>query len=304
MGSGGSPVDLGRSPRRKRNRSHAAALALVLLAVPRLSLFAQEAVPEVAPESKPQGGTNIFGAVGNELHRYWVDTGYILSSPFRWDGKEWMIAGASIATIAAVGLEDQKIDQAMQNRRSSQTDSYAKAVTPFGAEWAIGITVATFGTGLVFKNAELRDTGRDAIEAELIAAGLITPALKKIFGRERPIQGGDGDEYKAFASGDNSFPSGHSTEAFALASVLSARSQGWVIPVVSYTLASSVAFARVNDRAHFASDVLAGALIGTVVGRTVVHRHMPETGKISWMLVPLQTKGATGIAVRFETAGP
>src|SRR5262249_30614610 len=143
------------------------------------------------------------------------------------------------------------IDQAVQRRRSSQSDSYTKAVTPFGQEYALAFTVATLGAGLVFKNAEIRDTGRDALEAELIAAGIITPVLKKLFGRDRPLEGSDGDEFKAFASGDNSFPSGHATEAFALASVLSARAKGWVVPVVSYSLAGSVAFARVHDRKHF-----------------------------------------------------
>ena len=273
----------------------------VLLAGP---LFAQEAVPEPIPDSEPQDGTNVFGAVGNELQRYWFDTGYILSSPFRWDGREWMIAGASIASIAIVGYQDEHIDHAIQRHRSSQSDSFTKAVTPFGQEYALAFTVGTLGVGLVFKNPEIRDTGRDALEAELIAAGIITPVLKKVFGRERPFEGSDGDEFKFFASGDNSFPSGHATMAFALASVLSARSKGWVVPVISYTLAGSVAFARVHDRKHFASDVMAGGLIGTLVGRTVVHRNTPGEGKTTWMLVPLQTKGGAGIGIRFETGGP
>jgi hypothetical protein len=279
-------------------------LAILVLASFPPGVLAQETPPELTPESRPQGGTTVFGAVGKELERYWHDTGYVLTSPFRWDGKEWMIAGVSIASLAIVGTQDERIDQAVSSRKTSRSESFAKAVTPFGQEYAIAFTVATLGTGLVFKNAEIRDTGRDALEAELIAAGIVTPVLKKVFGRERPIEGSDGDEYQAFASGDNSFPSGHATMAFALASVLSARSKGWIVPVISYSLAGSVAFARVHDRAHFASDVMAGALIGTLVGRSVVHRHMPEEGKISWMIVPVQTKGGAGIGIRFETGGP
>ena len=63
-----------------------------------------------------------------------------------------------------------------------------------------------------------------------------------------------------------------------MASVLAARADGWVVPVVSYTLASCVGYARVNDRAHWASDVIAGGLVGTLIGRTIVRRHPARGG--------------------------
>ena len=47
--------------------------------------------------------------------------------------------------------------------------------------------------------------------------------------------------------------------------------------MISYTLASCVGYARVHDRAHWASDVLAGALVGTLIGRTIVRRHQRES---------------------------
>jgi membrane-associated phospholipid phosphatase len=151
----------------------------------------------------------------------------------------------------------------------------------------------------LFKDDSLRDTGRDAVEAELLAAGVITPLLKITIGRLRPSQGSDADEFHAF-SGRNSFPSGHATEAFALASVFAARSRGWVVPTIAYALASGVAFARVNDRAHFASDVVAGAVVGTVVGRSIVHRHSdkPENSVLS--VLPLVTRRGAGLALSWS----
>jgi membrane-associated phospholipid phosphatase len=53
------------------------------------------------------------------------------------------------------------------------------------------------------------------------------------------------------------------------------RSDGWVIPTISYTVASMVGVSRVYQQAHFPSDVLAGAVFGTAVGRFVVARHQP-----------------------------
>ena len=88
-----------------------------------------------------------------------------------------------------------------------------------------------------------------------------------------------------------------------MASVFAARSHGWVVPTVSYALASAVAFARVYDREHHASDVVAGAVIGTAVGQSVVRRHAGET-RASWDLVPFQAGRAVGIGVRLLPAAP
>jgi membrane-associated phospholipid phosphatase len=51
-----------------------------------------------------------------------------------------------------------------------------------------------------------------------------------------------------------------------------------VLPTVAYTAATLVAFDRVNDRVHFSSDVAAGAILGTAVGRVLVARHRRAQG--------------------------
>ena len=107
------------------------------------------------------------------------------------------------------------------------------------------------------------------------AVNNVNPWSGPSIGRARP-----GDDVGAYVfkpfSGYDSLPSGHTTEAFAVASVLSAHARGWVVPVLSYTLASCVGYARLNDRAHWASDVIAGAVVGTLIGRAVVKRHARE----------------------------
>ncbi len=142
--------------------------------------------------------------------------------------------------------------------------------------------------------------GREGIEACLIA-GLMTDILKPVFGRLRPYQSDNETVFQPFTN-NVSFPSGHATVAFAFASVVSARSSGWIIPTASYTLASLVAYSRVNDHQHFPSDVVAGGLIGTVVGRFIVHRHeRAESGapapKVELSLFPV--RNGLGIAARF-----
>jgi len=207
-----------------------------------------------------------------ELKRYLSDGAAIATAPFRFDIRDWAEVAAISGGVALVGTRDASIDAWVQNHRSKQSDAFARVVTPFGSWAAIGISAAALGGGLVSHDQLLLDTGRDAVEAEILAAGITTPLLKYAVGRVRPSSGSDADEFKPF-SGNSSLPSGHATEAFAVASVLSARTDGWVVPVVSYTLASCVAYARVHDGVHGASDVIAGGLVGALIGRAVVTRH-------------------------------
>jgi membrane-associated phospholipid phosphatase len=259
-----------------------------------------QATPEAAASPTAKGG--VSRAIGNELRRYVEDGRTILLAPIYWDGRSWATAGAVVGSIALIATQDEAIDRALSSHHSPPAESVSTAATPFGSYAAVGISVAALGGGLAFKNKELRDTGRDAIEAEIFAAGIITPVLKATIGRTRPSQGSDGDEARPFG-GNQSFPSGHATEAFAVASVFAARSHGWVVPTVSYALASAVAFARVYDREHHASDVVAGAVIGTAVGQSVVRRHAGET-RASWDLVPFRAGRGVGIGVRLLPAAP
>jgi len=71
------------------------------------------------------------------------------------------------------------------------------------------------------------------------------------------------------ASDNRSFPSGHSSNAFTLAAVIE-RHYGWKAGVPAYAVAAAIGWARVEADKHYLSDVLAGATLGYIVGRTVV----------------------------------
>ena len=281
----------------------ACAAAILLLSA---TLRAQIAAPELdLPDTDALSRTETLDSVlKTEARRYVTDGGAILLAPLHWDRGSWTQAVLAAASIALLSTQDARLDAAFARNRSSRTDSFSAAVTPLGSYAAVGVSAVSLGAGLLFKNSELRDAGRDAVEAELFAAGIVTPLLKKTVGRLRPAQGSDADEYRPLSSGQ-SFPSGHATEAFAVASVFAARSRGWVVPVIAYALASGVGLARMNDRAHFASDVVAGAFIGTAIGHSVVRRHAPDGEKsLSWNLVPVATRRGAGLGIRLETGGP
>jgi membrane-associated phospholipid phosphatase len=254
--------------------------------------------------ARPGFAQTTDSALVAELKRYLRDGEAIATAPARFDSRDWAEAAAISGGLVFVGTRDDRIDAWVQSHRSKQTDDFSRVVTPFGAWAAIGISAVALGGGLLSHNKRLLDTGRDAVEAEILAAGIATPVLKYGVGRVRPGEGSDADEFKPF-SGNSSFPSGHATEAFAVASVLSARADGWVVPVLSYTLASCVGYARVNDRAHWASDVIAGGLIGTLIGRTIVKRHQREEEQpdapaptYGFRIAPAISPGGVGFTAR------
>src|SRR6185436_4461161 len=100
---------------------------------------------------------------------------------------------------------------------------------------------------------------------------LIAEPLKFTVGRALPNRKLGTQHYSPFTSENDAFPSGHTTEAFTLASVIAAHYDSLWVKIAAYGTASAVGWARDNQNQHFTSDVVAGALIGTLVGNKVVH---------------------------------
>jgi undecaprenyl-diphosphatase len=90
-------------------------------------------------------------------------------------------------------------------------------------------------------------------------ADLLSYLGKVIVPRHRPFEHQLGPP-----SDTHSFPSGHSATSFACATVLSYYAPR--LRVLFYVLASLIAFSRVYDGMHYPTDVLAGALLGVLVG--------------------------------------
>jgi membrane-associated phospholipid phosphatase len=199
------------------------------------------------------------------------DAVYVLGSPVRWTGQQWLVAGGAIAGLVVVSaFADVAARDHTQSHQSAALDDLTRVVEPFGQEYAWAVLGAYGVVGLIFHDADARDTAIDGAIAYGLAGGIITPSFKRVFGRARPNQTDDPLTFHPFESGFTSLPSGHATQAFAVASVISAHSDRFWVSASAYTVASLVAFARVYHNAHWTSDVVAGALIGTLVGRSVV----------------------------------
>lgn len=91
---------------------------------------------------------------------------------------------------------------------------------------------------------------------------LLTTGLKYTINRKRPYEQYPNDIVKRTDSGPYSFPSGHTSSAFAAATAVTLSTKKWYVAVPSYAYACAVGYSRMRLGVHFPSDVLGGMIIG------------------------------------------
>lgn len=142
----------------------------------------------------------------------------------------------------------------------------------------VAFSIGTYAFGRWRDQPKVAHLGMDLLQAQIMSEILIEP-LKFAVHRERP----DGSNHQ-------SFPSGHASVTFATATVIE-RHLGWRKSVLGYAIASYVAMSRIHDNRHYLSDVIFGAAVGTIAGRTVVH-HQADY----WAFTPVAMPGG-GVAL-------
>lgn len=183
-----------------------------------------------------------------------------------------------LATGAAFGLDG----QSQSALRGQAGDLSAAASTAGGLKFMVPATLGLFAAGRWAEGTRFRAFSYDATQA-LIVNGLYTEIFKKAAHRTRP----DGSDTL-------SFPSGHASTAFAWATVAQSH-YGWKLGVPSYLAASAIGFSRISNNKHHLSDVLAGATLGYITGRTVVRTNgEPLARKRSFTLHPMTDAQGTG----------
>jgi membrane-associated phospholipid phosphatase len=224
------------------------------------------------------------------------DASQIATAPLGWNRSDWTKFGIGIAAVGGALLIDEELRRSIERNSNGTTRSVADAVRPFGEEYSWGVLGGFYLAGTVFHDDRAKAVAEDSLASSLIAAGVITPLLKATVGRNRPQE-----TQSLFTRSEDgrSFPSGHTTQAFAIASVIASHYESPWIQTAAYTLAGLVGWSRMEHNAHFASDVLAGALIGTVVGRTVVRLH--ETERLHITAAPSVNPASPGVALTFQT---
>lgn len=204
---------------------------------------------------------------------------------FSHDGFRPLLIGASATGLASL------LDDEVRDRLADPSHGFGTSLETTGDPLYSGVAVAGLFVASRFTgNPRFRAVSYDLLDAFIVNWGYTT-ALKHAIHRERP----DGSD-------NVSFPSGHSSNAFTLATVVE-RHFGWRAGIPAYTFASAMAVSRLQRNKHWLSDVVGGAALGYVVGRSVVRVNgLPLDSKPSPQVSVVPLVGRRTRALSFSLA--
>jgi membrane-associated phospholipid phosphatase len=204
-------------------------------------------------------------------------------------GKDALLFASFALGTAIVAPIDMQIANRLQYPGAQENRFLKTAATGFRLLGDPGSFVTGAGIYLIGRidgQRRVQALGLHSVESILLA-DVLGGGIKFVAGRHRPFvdvknpynfqlwRGFQGDQFR-------SFPSGHTITAFAFASTVTRETQfwwphaAWYVGTVFYGGASLVGLSRMYNNMHWASDVMAGAAIGTIVGLKVVkytHSH-------------------------------
>jgi hypothetical protein len=197
----------------------------------------------------------------------------IWTSPFHLRGTDakWL-APLGLSTVALIATDRRTSGELVEHGDNMNRLRISRYISRVGSTSSTAAFVGVlYLTGRATHNNHLRETGLLSAEA-LIDSDILVTALKTVSQRQRPTVDHSSGE---FLDGGNSFPSGHASGAWSVATVI-AQEYGHHRPLVqigAYGLATAVSLSRYTGRNHFLSEVLVGSAIGYATGRYVYHKH-------------------------------
>jgi membrane-associated phospholipid phosphatase len=205
---------------------------------------------------------------------------YALTSPLRWDKADWTTASIVAGVTGVFFVLDDDVNEEVKSSRSTTTDSIADVFEPFGnAAFTLPAMMGFYIYGNFWENEKVERTALLAVESFLVTS-LFTGVIKVVMGRTRPFDGAPADEFKGPSTGNNAFPSGHTSTAFAVATIVANEYEH--IPLItplSYGIATMTGFSRLNDNKHWASDIVFGAALGYFTSKTILKLHSNKKGR-------------------------
>ena len=181
----------------------------------------------------------------------------------------WWLLGGTVLTITVYQFED--AERAAEALDQGIWDTLSDIGNIWGdARLQMPLAAGIWGIGSWTDKPDMAELGFELSRGLLLSYGVVS-IMKPLFDRTRP----NGDPY--------SFPSGHTAAAFTTAGVVTRRYGGWA-GAATLALGVMTGMGRMEDMKHYASDVVAGATIGWIIGRNAA-REKPQDG-LSWQLVP------------------
>lgn len=187
-------------------------------------------------------------------------------------GQGFGALGAILLVLLIAQVVDPRVAASAAHWRGPALDELVGVLNPIGSGVTLLVFCAALGvTGRALRRPRLHDAAWLGALA-FTSAGLADFALKHLVSRVRP-DGALGSLAllgPAFAPDVDSFPSGHATSVFTVATVFASFYPGLAWPL--YAVASAIALGRVYLERHYVSDVLVGAVIGILVAAYLLRR--------------------------------
>jgi hypothetical protein len=207
--------------------------------------------------------------------------------------RDLVVAGAFTATTLLLAPLDKQLARDLQDssvQANRLLKNASKGVELIATPGAYYIGGALYAVGRITGHPRIADLGWHGTEA-VILGELTSFLIKGTLGRVRPFAAVDDPDDFHFGGGFGrkewrSFPSGHSTTAFAAAAAVTDETtlwwprSTWIVGPMMYGGATMVAVSRMYHNRHWASDVAVGALIGTFAGKKVVLASHSNPGNV------------------------
>ena len=235
----------------------------------RLTPATEAALPD-APSAAKESQPSSFGkSLGTAIKTIGADELHIIKSPFSVSALKWDALAVG-ATGVLIANDESVLHQVPASWHNTSINISNAGVYGLGAA-AGGI----FITGLVTHNEHATSTGIRSAEASVDSV-ILYAALKAVLARQRPYTGAGEGKFFSGNWTSGSFPSGHATFAWTLASVMAHEYPNWPMRLLMYGAATAVSTTRVTGGVHFPADVVSGSVIGFGVGTYVTHKDGPK----------------------------
>lgn len=259
----------------RRNRRSQRLFGITVLALVLSTGFAVHAqTPELSPSPTPSSTPSLEREFFKNILR---DQKTILTAPLHLhrEHAKWMVPFGigSMALITTDRITGDEVAEFDYQVKASRIISYA------GSTYGVGAVAATFYlVGRKRNDERARETGLLSAEA-FIDSLIVGNGLKVITQRARPLAGRERSE---FFDGGSSFPSGHSFQAWSVATIVAKEYGDYpIVQLAAYGAATAVSFSRFTGHKHYISDVVVGSALGYGIGQYVYrarHRKQSDSG--------------------------
>lgn len=220
--------------------------------------------------------SNIHAQNNYDLNQFTNETAEIVKNPLKWNQNDFLRLG--IISGLTVGL--MQFDKTVKDFSQHDTSLVGDIPMELGRYWGEPIPTLTIGLGfllhgIIYENNVNKKVGFEVTQSFIYSIA-ITGSLKFIIGRSRPYTTDNPFSFnpcRYFSDDYWSLPSGHSTIAFSLSTVLSENINSDILKILVYLPAFVTAYSRISYNKHWLSDVFLGGLVGYTVGKYITKVH-------------------------------